>query len=269
MKPDLFPSPELRQALRPLVPKDAVWQRMAGGRSNLVWRVGGLVVKQFRPDRASPLFPNDPLAERAALTGLAGCGIAPRMAGSGSDWIAYDHLPGQDWRDDPVPVARALAVLHRQPLLPSLTRAPMGHDLRRAAQVWAPQDLPPCPELNAPLPQIAPRIIHRDPVPGNIVMQDGQARLIDWQCPAIGDPAEDLAVFLSPAMQMLYRGAVLSETEIAQFLAAYPDREVIDRYRAMRGVLHWRIAAHCAWRAGQGCADYARALPLECAMAAA
>ena len=270
MDMDTSPPPGLVQALRAFVPQDGTWQALPGGRSNQVWRVGGLVVKQFRPEAASPMFPNQAAAEQAALITLEGCGLAPRLRAGGSDWLAYDHVPGRDWRENPGLVARVLGRLHCQPLPLSLPLVPMGQGLRQAALLWAPQGmgLPPCPDLPVDLPAIAPRFIHRDPVPGNIVVQGAEVTLIDWQCPAIGDPAEDLAIFLSPAMQVLYRGAALTGAEVAAFLAAYPDRDVIARYGAMRGVLHWRIAAHCAWRAARGDAGYARVLPIETALLA-
>ena len=107
------------------------------------------------------------------------------------------------------------------------------------------------------------RLVHGDPVPGNIVTGPGRAALIDWQCPALGDPAADLAIFASPAMQQVYRGAPLSEAESAAFLAAYPDEETVARYRALRPWYHWRMAAYCLFRAERGRAGYAAGLTLE------
>jgi aminoglycoside phosphotransferase (APT) family kinase protein len=54
--------------------------------------------------------------------------------------------------------------------------------------------------------------------------------LIDWQCPAVGDPCEDIAIFLSPAMQLAYRGTVLSRAEEQVFLTAYSDASTLKRY---------------------------------------
>ena len=94
-------------------------------------------------------------------------------------------------------------------------------------------------------------------------MVPGGLTLIDWQCPASGDPTEDIATFLSPAMQRLYRGTILSEAEREAFLAAYPDPAIVARYRALKSVYRWRMAAHCLWKAERGASDYAGALRLE------
>lgn len=240
------------------------WVAMKGGRSNRVWRAGDLVVKQYRPDTATPLFPNDPLAEAAALRQL-GPELAPRYRAGGAGWLGYDFLPGPSWSVDPGPVARLLARVHRATAPAGLRRLPMGGAaIADHAASFAPPGLPPCPEApSVDLP--APVLVHGDPVPGNIVVTAEGLRLIDWQCPGLGDPVDDLALFLSPAMQWLYRGAPLSEAEKAAFLAAYPDAATVRRYDLLRPVLHWRIAAHCAYRAARGDAAYAEALRLELA----
>ena len=94
--------------------------------------------------------------------------------------------------------------------------------------------------------------LHGDPVAGNIVGNPEDWRLIDWQCPAIGDPCEDIALFLSPAMQMAYRGAPLSEGERQRFLATYPDPEITRRYQSLAAFYHWRMAAYCLWLDSRG-----------------
>ena len=95
-------------------------------------------------------------------------------------------------------------------------------------------------------------LLHGDPVPANIIAGARSLRLIDWQCPAIGDPCEDLAVFLSPAMQMTYRGSKLGTRETSEFLSAYPDPGIIARYRQLAPWYHWRMAAYCLWQAANG-----------------
>ena len=93
----------------------------------------------------------------------------------------------------------------------------------------------------------------------------GGVTLIDWQCPATGDATEDLATFLSPAMQWLYRGRVLSPPETEAFLAAYPDPTVTARDLRLQPLYRWRRAAHCLWKADRGAPDYRHALALELA----
>ena len=245
------------------------WQPLTGGRSNRLWRVGAWVIKLYDAQAASPLFPNDPQAEARALRLVAPHGLAPTLTAEGEGWLAYDHSPGAVWAGNPAPVAQALARLHGLScgdgfrVLPSGSRALAAQARQIAAACRA--VLPPPPPDAAVPPLAAPRLIHGDAVPGNVIAGPQGVTLIDWQCPALGDPAEDLAAFLSPAMQWLYRGAPLSPGQAAAFLAAYPDAAILARYRALAPAFHWRMAAHCLWKAERGAADYAAALQLELA----
>ncbi len=243
------------------------WQPLAGGRTNRLWRAGGLVVKAYDPAAASPLFPNDPAAEVLALTMLAGTGLAPILRATGSGWIAYDHVPGRPWQGDPAPVARALHRVHgHQPAgfraLASGSAAILAQGQAIAARCSGAPPPPPDPGI---APVTRPCLIHADAVPGNMIVAPGALTLIDWQCPAAGDPAEDLAMFLSPAMQWLYRGAVLGPGAAARLCASYPDPGVIQRLRALAPVIRWRMTAHCLWKAQRGAPDYAEALRFELA----
>jgi len=121
-------------------------------------------------------------------------------------------------------------------------------------------DLRPCGSVP---PSYARAFLHGDPVPANFVMTERGAVLIDWQCPASGDPCEDIAIYLSPAMQSLYGGTPLSPEEMEAFFAAYDDAETAARYRAMAPAYHWRMAAYCLWMADRGHADYGNAARLE------
>jgi hypothetical protein len=225
------------------------------------------VVKLFDPAGASPLFPNDARAEAGALRLLAPLGLAPDLRAEGAGWIAYAHVPGRAWRHGPRAVAAALARVHALPGegfrdLPSGSAAVLAQGAAIAAQCRG--ALPPPPADPGVPPHPAPRLIHGDAVPGNlIVTRAGRVLPIDWQCPARGDPAEDLATFLSPAMQRIYRGRPLSAATAAAFLAAYPCAEIVARTRAMLPVFRWRMAAHCLWKAERGAPGYAEALALE------
>ncbi|MDZ7906962.1 MAG: aminoglycoside phosphotransferase family protein, partial [Gemmobacter sp.] len=78
--PDLLPPPvlaRLRAMLPDLAAEPAVPLR--GGRCNRLWRIGSVVAKLYASGSARPLFPNDPLAEAAALQALAGTGLAPGL----------------------------------------------------------------------------------------------------------------------------------------------------------------------------------------------
>ncbi|RID90744.1 aminoglycoside phosphotransferase family protein [Gemmobacter lutimaris] len=243
-----------------------VWQPLAGGRVNRVWRVGALVIKLHHPAAASPLFPNDAGAEYTALRLLEGTGLAPSPVAGGDNWLAYRFVEGQPWRQGAASIGRLLAQLHGQPTtaLP-FRRPPTGNTAILAdAMTWAVrQTLPPLPQVPASAP-VRLSFLHGDPVAGNIIGNDDKALLIDWQCPALGDPVDDIALFLSPGMQLLYRGSRLSADEIAAFRATYGMADVLARYDLLAPLLHWRIAAHCALRASQGHDGYAEALDHEC-----
>ncbi len=67
--------------------------------------------------------------------------------------------------------------------------------------------------------------------------------MIDRQCPGIGDPADDIACFLSPGKQMTKGGVVIDASLIEAFIVACPCRETIDRYRKLLPLYHSRMAA--------------------------
>lgn len=242
------------------------WHPLEGGRVNRVWRVGALVVKQHRPAAASPLFPNDATIEYAMLEALRGTGLAPTPVAGGADWLAYRFAVGQTWQSGAAGVGALLARLHATPAPQlSLRRTASGSvallaELRQWPRL---RNLPPLPEVAVTEPAPA-RLLHGDPVAGNILVRGGNALLIDWQCPALGDPVDDVALFLSPGMQHLYRGYPLSTAEVAAFREGYADAGVLARYDRLAPLLHWRIAAHCALRAGQDHPGYALAFDLEC-----
>lgn len=243
------------------------WIPLTGGRTNRVWQVGARVVKVYAPDAESPLFPNDPDAEARALMHFGPVGLAPCLSARGDGWVAYDHIPGQCWQSVPEDVARLLARLHQSKAPAEGFRHLAGGSVALHAQVARLAGIV-CPDVPVPkVALVAPAMacpLHGDAVPGNIIRKpDGGLCLIDWQCPAIGDPAEDLAVFLSPAMQRIYRGAPLSVAEVDAFLKAYPDLATVERYLALKPLFHLRMAAHCLWRAARGAQGYAQAAWLE------
>ena len=257
------PPPWLVQAVGATVPIEGPWLPLEGGRSNRVWRAGDLAVKLYDPTSATPLFPNEPAAEALALQSLTSLPLAPSFVSSGAGWLAYRYQPGASWRQDPAAVARLLGELHGLGPLPGLRSLPVGpQQIGQQARSFAMAGLPPMPKLSDPGP-VRPTIVHGDAVPGNIVVTPQGLRLIDWQCPGNGDPVDDLALFLSPAMQLLYRGAPLSLAEREAFLAAYPCRATVARYVLLAPLLHWRIAAHCAFRAARGDDVYGAAIQLE------
>ncbi|WP_300515744.1 phosphotransferase [Aliiroseovarius sp.] len=259
------------------VAPDAVWTPLTGGRTNPIWRIDGsmgpLVCKLFLPEAATPLFANDPAAEWAALRALAGTAIAPEPVASSrtalGDSLLYRHVPGRPWKTDPPAVAGLLRRLHDTGPPRALPRAlPDATGLAEQgramlAQIGTPGALPLPPAPEAALQGAA--FLHGDPIPGNLLQAGGRLTLIDWQCPAIGDPCLDLALFLSPAMQQVNGNVPFSPEQQVAFLEAYGDTGVTRRYRALAPLFHWRMAAYCLWKAQHGDAAYAQAMPLELA----
>lgn len=275
-------------AVASLVPRTAIWQSLCGGRTNQVWLVqtetSAHVVKLYSPSAATPLFSNDPQAEALVLGALTATGLSPSPLFSGilsaGAVLIYDHQQGKPWQSNPQPVANALKILHNLPVSPELAQLPLAPDgsAELVAQTMA--MLAPIPRALAepiwarcPKGQIRPSghraLLHGDPVPGNLICRTDKALpvLVDWQCPALGDPVMDLALFLSPAMQHVGRAQALSDQERESFLAAYDDPAVIHRLHALQPFLHWRMAAYCLWKTTRPTPDpaYAPALELELA----
>lgn len=263
------PCQELMDAVAHALPAlDQPWQRLVGGRVNALWRVGNTVIKQFQNAGGSPLFPNDAAAEATALSLLAPHGMAPKLLAQGQHWLAYQYCPGSPWQSGTAQIADALTRLHRIPAPVAMFRAGANGSaqLLRQAQAIAAlcsAALPP-PPSDSGIPPGPACLIHGDVVPGNLIAHSGKITLIDWQCPAIGDPTEDVATFLSPAMQSLYRGAPLTVEEVSAFRAACPPH-IMNRYDQLAEIYHWRMAAHCQWKAEQNAPDYAQAMQLELA----
>jgi thiamine kinase len=265
--------PGLAAMVRPLVGAHP-WHPLSGGRSNRLWQVGGSVVKLYRLDRASPLFANDPMQEAYALCMLCAYNVTPEFrAFLTTPWgpvLVYRHVPGQVLRSPNAALAQTLRRLHAVPdlRLPRYSSAPQDllaqGDKMAAEHVFYKQLQPLRP---APIPAIAAPLVtlHRDAVARNALCHNRHVTLIDWQCPGMGDAAEDLATALSPAMQVLYGDGPLSALEINDFLRAYGCSETVDRYHKLAPFFHYRMAGYCLWRMGRGDADYAAAFTAELA----
>ena len=77
-------------------------------------------------------------------------------------------------------------------------------------------------------------LIHTD-VGVNLVGAGTGLRLIDWQCPAIGDICEDIYSFLSPAFQILGGRPPLTDEQISIFWNALDRPNLAHRYDQLRG----------------------------------
>jgi len=271
-------SVRLALQVRGIAEHKSVWRRLKGGRTNEVWTIDNpsnvLICKVFRNTVKNPLYPNLPDAEYETLQALVAKDIAPEpvalLKTTSGDVLVYRQVAGPAWSTDTAPVARLLARVHHQRLNINLRVLPSGSD---ALDAQTDEILALCRTAPHALRRVAQHtkvaavqtgsLIHTDVVTSNIIDGARGLRLIDWQCPAFGDPCEDIASFLSPAMQYLYAGAPLCDLEKRAFLAAYPDRNVIHRYHRLAAQFHRRIASYCQWKVEQGDLDYAHAQNLE------
>lgn len=245
-------------------------QRLAGGYQNEVFRALGegvdWVVKRFRPQSDLTLFPNDAAAEARALQMLGAAGLAPCFVHfaertDAGPVLVYEFYAGAIWLGgDVASIAAMLARLHALPadgfrLAPTAPLTILDEGGRFVAVLTDPvrkQDLAALRPAPVAMPSAARlSLIHTDTGPGNIVSGKEGLRLIDWQCPALGDAAEDIAAFLSPAFQILYDCQPLDAVRREDFLRAYGDAAVVDRFLTLEPFFNWRMAAYCAMRVEQ------------------
>lgn len=259
----MAPSPDadLRALWADIAPPGVPWAPLTGGNTNALWRVGDVVIKRFVPGAETPLFGNDPKAEALALGALRGTGLAPDLLDVRGSSLAYAHVAGRIWSraDGVAPVAKALRALHDVP-------PPAGLPL---SELGAARLMRQCEAMGGAAPEVSfsgeidPVFLHGDATAGNALVTAAGLTFIDWQCPAIGDPCDDIAVFLSPAMQVISGNDPLTEAEVSAFLSAYGDGAVAARYRALAPLYHARMKAYCRWRAARGDAGYLAAADAE------
>jgi len=247
---------------------------LAGGYWNEVLRLTGdgvdWVVKVFADQDGWRLFPILPDDEARALAVLRGARVAPDPVAylprtpERPAVLVYAWVTGGPWQTGTAAVAELLRRQHAV-AADGFRPVPTASDgiLAEGERLLAGADPADAAALRALAPtrpvQAAARraLIHTDAGTGNVIVGPDGPRLIDWQCPALGDPAEDLFAFLSPAFQVLYGHEPLTAAERAECLEAYGDREVLARLTALEPALAWRFAAYCAMR----CVDLARADP--------
>ena len=262
----------------------AEWTQLAGGRSNRVWHLRtnndlDLCVKLYPKDPwENPLFANDPLGEHTCLKALAPHGLSPTPVAfietSVGPCLVYEHISGTILEDQVKLIAQCLAQLHQLPALDGLRDSSVGSGQlgEDGLHILGMCQTPTKMRLRNLMPDTyvtfvsQRRMIHADPVPANIIVSEGKAKLIDWQCPAFGDPAEDLCHFLSPAMQWLYCQSILPDVEVSSFISSYAKYSAAfdkSRFLDLRAWYSWRIAAYCLWQVEHGNSAYQRPLELE------
>ena len=267
-------------------PSDALsLELLTGGFWNRVYRLRSKqhssldwVVKQFVQVPVNPLFPILPMAEHAALQFLQKKECAPTPIAFITDspagsLLVYEYVQGGSWNGDLEAAATLLARVQRIPIeafamnafrkLPTDALALQAHaegmlQRHQTAASHSVRALLPTVPMQSNHPNPREVLVHTDCGPGNMVSGPDGLRLIDWQCPGLGDGLQDVVTFLSPAMQVLYGYPVLTPAKEQQFLGAYfsalrespsDAQETRARFHLVRSSHHYRFAAYCAMRA--------------------
>ena len=186
---------------------------LSGGYLNAVFRLRGegldWVVKRFAVDLPPSLYPNLPEAEYLALQRLSPLQAAPRPVAffpGDAPVLVYEFFAGEEWSGDLAAVADLLRRIRRADIS-GFRNVPMQpRDILDQAEIFVAHcsvDLRDRLRAARPepvaVPEVARGVIHTDLGPGNLIAGADGLIAIDWQCPAAGDPVEDLVAFLSPA----------------------------------------------------------------------
>ena len=262
--------------LKGVISNQTVWHTQIGGRTNKVWRLLGdedLICKLYLETKTNPLFNNTPEAEYACLLWLDGSDIAPKpykyLKTPFGEVLLYNYIKGQTWSHDVNAVSELLTQIrtHKYPNgLRILSNMPInikqtGLEIIDKLNSYHKNKLINlCPDVS--VSEIEPVLLHTDVVPGNLILGVEGLRLIDWQCPAIGDPIVDIMMFLSPAMHEIYGSGKLSLTDHESFLMSLTPK-LRGRYNILGPLYHWRLAAYCFWKAEQGALEYESAALAE------
>ena len=269
--------------------QDVELTSLQGGYWNDVVRVQGdgidWVAKIFAAQTGWRLFPILPDEEARALLLLRGHAIAPEFVeyhprvGELPAVLIYEFVEGREWTTDTAQVAELFRRQHAL-VADGFREVPTGSTgiVEQGERLLEQADSHDAARLRRERPAVRVQpaarraLIHTDAGTGNFIVGPQGIRLIDWQCPALGDAAEDLFAFLSPAFQVLYNHEPLTADERAAFLAAYGDPQVLARLAALEPALTYRFGAYCAMRRLElttsdpdGSARYARALALSIA----
>jgi aminoglycoside phosphotransferase (APT) family kinase protein len=236
---------------------------LTGGYLNQVFRLRGQgidwVVKRFLPETELALFPNLPEAEHRAMALASTLGLAPKPVAFIADGpvLVYHYCEGEMWREGVADVARLLRRMQRADPRGFRSVPITSEDILAEGDAFLPKLAPERRErLAAARPKpiridtVKPVLLHTDIGPGNIIVakDTGHLVVIDWQCPAAGDPVQDVIAFLSPAFQILYSCPPLSVWQEVEFFAAYDDLALKARYDVLRPFYDWRMAGYCAMR---------------------
>jgi thiamine kinase len=259
-----------------ILSNQTVWHAQTGGQTNKVWRLIGeedLICKLYLETKNNPLFNNTPEAEYRCLFWLEGSDIAPKpckyLKTPFGEVLLYHYIKGQTWSHDVYAVSELLTRI-RKLKYPSglrvLSNFPSdikqsGFEIIKKLNRYHKNKLSKiCPDVS--ISDIEPVLLHTDVVPGNLILGDEGLRLIDWQCPAIGDPIVDIMMFLSPGMHEVYGSGKLTMKDHEVFLMSLSS-DLRNRYNIIGPLYHWRLAAYCFWKSEQGFNEYENAALAE------
>ncbi|MDA8760899.1 phosphotransferase [Amylibacter sp.] len=259
-----------------IISNETVWHNQTGGRTNKVWRLVGeddLICKLYLETKTNPLFNNTPDAEYACLAWLDGSDIAPKpysyLKTPFGKVLLYYYIKGQTWSYNVDIVSELLTRIrkHKYPKelrilssLPSNIKQTGLEIISKLNRYHKNKITDICPDVA--ISDIEPVLLHTDVVPGNLILGDKGLRLIDWQCPAIGDPIVDIMMFLSPSMHEIYGAGKLPMKDYEAFLMNLTPK-LRNRYNILAPLYHWRLAAYCFWKAEQGFIEYEKAALAE------
>ena len=259
-----------------VISNKTVWHSQTGGRTNKVWRLVGeedLICKLYLDTKSNPLFNNTPKAEYECLLWLDGSDIAPKpykyLKTPFGEVLLYVYIDGLTWHQDVNIVSNLLSriQMHKYPkglrILSSLPAniKKTGFEIIKKLNKYHKNKLNMIfPDVS--ISNIEPVLLHTDVVPGNLILGNEGLRLIDWQCPAIGDPIVDIMMFLSPGMHKIYGSQKFSIKDQEAFLMSLTAK-LRDRYNIIGPLYHWRLAAYCFWKAEQGFIEYEKAALAE------
>ena len=262
--------------LHGIIGKQTIWYPQIGGRTNKVWRLIGqkdLICKLYLETKTNPLFNNSPEEEYKCLVWLDGSDIAPKpykyLKTPYGDVLLYNYIAGKTWSYDVDRVSELLSRIrkHKYPKglralssLPSDIKDSGLEIINKLNNYHKNKLINICPDVS--ISDIEPVLLHTDVVPGNLILGEKGLRLIDWQCPAIGDPIVDIVMFLSPGMHKIYGSGKFSIKEHEDFLMNLTPK-LRSRYNIIGPLYHWRLAAYCFWKAEQGFIEYEKAALAE------
>ena len=236
---------------------------LSGGYWNEVFHLctsrGEMVLKRYLTVMPGTLFPNQPEMEAAALQRLAGLGVAPAHLGF---WpqervLLYEYVAGDLWTAD---VASVAALLRRKETASAtgfrevpLTMVDILNQGENLLSDCHSDELVGRLRACRPPVKVSPAasrlsLIHTDIGASNLIGTSEALRLIDWQCPAQGDLAEDVFSFLSPAFQILNRHPELTGGDRSSFFSALADPALEERLAILEPAFAWRMAAYCCRR---------------------